>query len=274
MLPHPLEAEINSLDRPLSNLPIWGFDEVELCVEVVPSMRRAHESHLFLPIIRAIGQLDDPVFRGVVLRSLAWAMACFVGLFTGGVWGVHKLLALHGWLAWTADVLGSIGAALLAFWLFLPIAAGIGMLFCDRIASAVERRFYPWLPRAESASILEQAWDSISVAVKVLALSIAALIFAFIVPGLGLVLGWAIASYAIGRGLFVAVAMRRMSRSIAELIYLQYRGIVLAQGGVLALAAYIPILNLLIPVVGTAAMVHILDMALASEAESGRLDID
>jgi CysZ protein len=237
LLTHPLEAEINSLDRPLSNLPIWGFDEVELCVEVVPSMRRVHESHLFLPIIRAIGQLDDPVFRGVVLRSLAWAMACFVGLVTGGVWGVHKLLALHGWLAWTADVLGSIGAA-------------------------------------ESASILEQAWDSISVAVKVLALSIAALIFAFIVPGLGLVLGWAIASYAIGRGLFVAVAMRRMSRSIAESIYLQYRGIVLAQGGVLALAAYIPILNLLIPVVGTAAMVHILDMALASEAESGRLDID
>ena len=148
-------------------------------------MRRAHESHLFLPIIRAIGQLDDPVFRGVVLRSLAWAMACFVGLVTGGVWGVHKLLALHGWLAWTADVLESIGAALLAFWLFLPIAAGIGMLFCDRIASAVERRFYPWLPRAESASILEQAWDSISLAINVLALSIVALIFAFIVVIIG-----------------------------------------------------------------------------------------
>jgi CysZ protein len=187
---------------------------------------------------------------------------------------VHLLLASHGWMAWTADVLGSIGVALLAFWLFLPVAAGIGMLFCDRIASAVERRFYPWLPRAESASILEQVGDSISVAVNVLALSIAALIFAFIVPGLGLVLGWVIAAYAIGRGLFVAVAMRRMSRSSAESIYLQNRGLILAQGGVLALAAYIPLLNLLIPVVGTAAMVHILDMALATEKGSGRFDID
>jgi CysZ protein len=204
------------------------------------------------------------------LRSLAWAVVCFVGLCTAGVWGVHQLLALHGWLAWTADVLGSIGIALLTFWLFLPVAAGIGMLFCDRIASAVERRFYPWLPRGESASMLEQAWDGVSVAVNVLALSIVGLIIAIIVPGLGLVLGWVIASYAIGRGLFVAVAMRRMSRSIAESIYLQYRGIVLAQGGVLALAAYIPILNLLIPVVGTAAMVHILDMALASPHNSGR----
>ena len=33
-------------------------------------------------------------------------------------------------------------------------------------------------------------------------------------------------------------------------------------GGVLALASYVPILNLLIPVVGTAAMVHLLDRAL------------
>jgi CysZ protein len=239
-------------------------------VEVLQSMRQPHASRLLQPIIRAIGQLDDPVFRGVVWRSLAWATACFAGLCTGGVWGVHQLLALHGWLAWTADVLGSIGVALLAFWLFLPVAAGIGMLFCDRIASAVERRFYPWLPQAESASILEQAWDGISVAMNVLALSIAGLILAFIVPGLGFVLGWVIASYGIGRGLFVAVAMRRMSRSVAESIYLQYRGIVLAQGGVLALAAYIPILNLLIPVIGTAAMVHILDMALATTHKSGR----
>jgi CysZ protein len=237
-------------------------------------MRLVRLSQLFLPIIRAISQLDDPVFRGVVLRSLAWAMACFVGLYTGGAWGVHQLLAFHGWLAWTADVLGSIGVALLAFWLFLPVAAGIGMLFCDRIATAVERRFYPWLTRAESAPILEQVWDSISVAVNVLALSIAALIFAFIVPGLGFVLGWVIASYAIGRGLFVAVSMRRMSRPIAESIYFKYRGIVLAQGAVLALAAYIPLLNLLIPVVGTAAMVHILDMALATEQRFGRFDVD
>jgi CysZ protein len=229
---------------------------------------------LFLPTFRALGQLDDPAFRGVVLRSLAWAVASFAGLYAGGVWVVHQLLASHSWLAWTAEVLASIGAALLAFWLFLPVAAGIGMLFCDRIAAAVERRFYPWLPQAKSASMLAQTWDSISVAANVLALSIAALIFAFIVPGVGFVMGWVIASYAIGRGLFVAVAMRRMPRSTAELIYLQYRSIILAQGGVLALAAYVPLFNLLIPVLGTAAMVHILDMALATEYRSGRFIID
>jgi CysZ protein len=224
-------------------------------------MTAGQASHFFMPILRAVGQLDDPVFRGVLLRSLAWSLACFVALYAGALWTVHRLLEVHGWLAWVADILGSVGASMLAFWLFFPVAAGIGTLYCDRIASAVERRFYSWLPKAQSASLLEQAWDGIAVGLRVLALSIAALVLAFIVPGIGLVLGWMIAAYAIGRGLFVAVAMRRMPRAIAELLYCECRGAVLAHGGILALAAYIPIANLFIPVIGTAAMVHILDIA-------------
>jgi uncharacterized protein involved in cysteine biosynthesis len=226
--------------------------------------------HLFLPIARAVGQLHDPAFQGVVLRSLAWSLVCFLALYAGVIWAVHRLLAVHGWLAWTIDILGSIGASLLAFWLFLPVAAGIGILYFDRIAEAVERRFYPWLPRPTSASILEQAQDGIAVALKVLALSIAALLVTFMVPGLGLLLAWVVAAYAIGRGMFVSVAMRRMPRAMAESLYRGCRGIVLAQGAILALAAYIPILNLLIPILGTAAMVHILDIAISSGGKTGR----
>ena len=63
--------------------------------------------------------------------------------------------------------------------------------------------------------------------------------------------------------------MRRMPRGVAEALYRSRRGIVLAQGAVLAMAAYIPILNLLIPVIGTAAMVHILDDAISSGRATG-----
>jgi CysZ protein len=220
-----------------------------------------------IPVSRSVAQLDDPAFRGVLLRSLVWSLACFVALHLATFWVVHRLLAFHGWLAWTIDVLGSVGASILAFWLFIPVAAAIGTLYSDRIAAAVERRYYPWLPQAESAPIIEQAWDGAIIALKVLALSIAALVLALMIPGVGLLLGWAIAAYAIGRGLFVGVAMRRMPRPVAEELYRERRGVVLAQGGILALAAYIPFLNLLIPIIGTAAMVHILDMSIA---ESGR----
>jgi CysZ protein len=108
------------------------------------------------------------------------------------------------------------------------------------------------------------------VAFKVLALNILALVLALILPGIGLFLGWMIAAYAIGRGLFVAVAMRRMPRMMAESLYRANRGLVLMQGALLALAAYVPIMNLLIPIVGVAAMVHVLDMALTAAETPAR----
>ena len=233
-------------------------------------MDRSQTLRLFLPIVRAAGQLGDFAFRDVLLRSLAWSVACFVGLHLGALWVVHRLLEFHGWLAWGLDILGSVGASLLAFWLFLPVAAAIGMLYFDRIALAVESRFYPWLDRPKGASLIEQIWDGVAVALKVLGLNVIALILAFLLPGVGLITGWMIAAYAIGRGLFVAVAMRRMPRDIAESLYRAQRGVVLIQGAILAFAAYIPVLNLLIPVVGTAAMVHVLDRALTPAQRSSR----
>jgi uncharacterized protein involved in cysteine biosynthesis len=229
-----------------------------------------HLPRLFIPISRAFGQLDDRTFVGVAIRSVAWSAASFAALYASAVWVVHRLLALHGLLAWGADFLGAVGASLLALWLFLPIAAAIGTLYFDRIAAAVERRFYPWLPAAEGASVVEQTIDGIAVALKVLALNIVALVLTVVLPGIGLVLGWLVATYAIGRGLFVAVAMRRMSRAAAESLYRSNRTMVMVNGAVLAAAAYLPVVNLLIPVIGTAAMVHVLDLALSSIDETRR----
>ena len=236
--------------------------------EVSYCMRPDNSLQILSPIIRAVGQLDDPSFWGVLLQSLVWSALCFLAVYAAAIWALHHLLDVHGWLGWVADIAGSIGAALLAFWLFLPVAAGIGTFYIERVALAVERRFYPSLARAESAPVLDQVWDGIAVALKVLALSIAALVIALMVPGVGFILGWMIAAYAIGRGLFVAVAMRRMPRVVAESLYRESRLVVLTQGAILALAAYIPVLNLLIPMVGTAAMVHIVDTALTTSQRS------
>ena len=219
---------------------------------------------LFAPLARALAQLDDRVFLGVVARSVAWSAAAFVLLHIATIWAVHRLLGLHGWIGWTADLLGGIGASLLALWLFLPVAAAIGTLYIDRVAAAVERRYYPSLPPARGASVAAQVWDAASVGARILLLSLLALVLALTIPGIGLVLAWFIGGYAIGRGLFAAVAMRRMPRAAAAALYRRVRPVVLMQGCVLALASYLPILNLLIPVVGTAAMVHVLDLAMTA----------
>ena len=57
----------------------------------------------------------------------------------------------------------------------------------------------------------------------------------------------------------MGVAMRRMGRPEALRTYAARRLPVLVQGVALALAGSVPGLNLLVPVVGIAAMVHVLN---------------
>ena len=151
---------------------------------------------LLTPMGRAIGQLGDRAFLGVLLQSVLWSAACFVLLHVAAIWAVHGLLALHGWWAWGADILGTIGASLLALWLFMPVAALIATLYIERIARAVERRHYPYLRPAEGESLALQVWDGLSVGLQILALNVVALVLALLIPGLGLIAAWAIGAFA------------------------------------------------------------------------------
>lgn len=220
------------------------------------------------PLWLALGQLDDPRCLGVLVRSVALALLAYVLLLTAGLWGIHALLGglwgagwalgvLHA-LAWMAGVLSLIVGFLLAFLLFLPAVLLIATLFLDQVASAVERRHYPWLPPPSAAALHVQAWDGISLAAQVLVLNGVAVLLTLMFPGLGLIAGIVISGWAIGRGLFVAVAMRRMGRQEAHALYRAHRLAVLLPGMVLAAAAHVPLLNLLVPIVGTATMVHVL----------------
>lgn len=223
------------------------------------------------PLSRAIAQLQDPVFLGVVLRSLALSVVVFLSLLAGSVWAVGHLVNQPGWLGWLAGLAGGIGAALLALWLFVPVALLIATLYMDRVAAAVDRRFYPELPVPVGAPLATQAWDGVVLGAQVLALQLVALLLAIALPGVGIVLGWMVAGWAIGRGLFVGVAMRRMSRAEARLLYEARRLPVLVPGLALAVAGSMPGLNLLVPVVGTAAMVHVLNQATPRPSSSRRL---
>jgi CysZ protein len=217
---------------------------------------------LLLPLSRALAQLTDPALLGVVWRSVLFSALFFVVILMGTLAAVHHFVAAGGVVAWALDALGSIAAAVLAMWLFLPVAAIIGTLYFERIARAVERVYYPSLPPAQPAPLLDQLRASLGVGLRVLGLNVLALLLTLLLPGIGFPIGWAVASWAMGRGLFVAVAMRRLNRSDTEALYRMVRPVALVQGAAMAAAAYFPLLNLLIPVVGIAAMVHVLDLAL------------
>jgi uncharacterized protein involved in cysteine biosynthesis len=104
-------------------------------------------------------------------------------------------------------------------------------------------------------------------ALRVLLFNAVALLLALLpVPGIGLALALLVSGWALGRGLFMAVAMRRMTRMAAQALYRRNRVAVLLPGLLLAAAASAPGLNLLVPLVGTATMVHVCNRAAAWKA--------
>ena len=211
------------------------------------------------PLALAFSQLADPVFQGVVLRAMLLSVLVFAGLFVGAVWALGQWTPGPFWAGWVAGAVGGVLAGLLALWLFVPAAILISTLYLERIAAAVERRFYPALPRAAGASIAQQGWDGVALGLQLIPLQLLTLLLTIIVPGLGLVAGLLITGWAIGRGLFVAVAMRRMTRPQALLAYQSQRIAVLLPGVALATLGLVPFVNLLVPVIGIAAMVHVLE---------------
>ena len=213
---------------------------------------------LIAPAWRALAQCDEPLFLGVVLRSAAWSALAFVVLGSATGWLAWQALAHSAWLGWLGPVLGVVVAALAALFLFQPLAATLASLAVERVSAAVETRFYPGLPAAAAAPLAQQVWDGIALGLAVLAMQVLALVLAFVIPGLGLLLGWAVAAWAIGRGLFVAVAMRRMDRPAAKALYRRRRWAVLAQGGLVTAFSFVPVVNIFAAVIGIAAMVHVL----------------
>lgn len=211
---------------------------------------------LLTPMGRAIGQLDDPSFLGVLLRALALSALCFLALAGLCAGGAHHLVSGHGWLSGLAGAVGGVLGLVLALFLFLPLALVIGGLFTGRICAAVERRWYPGLPAARGAGLGGEMAEALLGGLHMLAITLASLVAALI-PGPGWVVAYLLTGWALGRSLFVAVALRRMSRAQAIARYREQRWLVLAQGLALSVAGAIPVLNLLIPVLGPAAMLHI-----------------
>lgn len=209
----------------------------------------------------AIEQMTDRTFLAVVAHSVFWSVLAFAGVAAGVFYGGHALLAQPGWISWIGWLIGAagaIGTAILSFWLFLPLATVIASLFVGRIAAAVERVHYPTLPPGRPASIASQTHDAIVLGLRIVLMQALALLATLIPPHVtGLAIGWLVASWAIGRGLFVPVAMLRMDRPAALRLYRSQRTEVLALGALITAAGLVPVLNLFAPVLGAAAMVHL-----------------
>ncbi len=214
--------------------------------------------HVPAALTLPLAQLGDRGFAAPLLKGVGAAILAFAGVAALAGWGVSALAAGTGWLATLLVALGAVAVVVAAFWLVVPAMLALAGLFLDDTAAAVERRHYPGLSEPRGASLPAQAWFNAALGAKVLALNLVLLPLTLLLPPLGAALFWAVAAVALGRGLFEGVAQRRMDVPAARALRRSRTPEVLAVGGVLATMALVPLLNLLVPVYGTAAMTHLL----------------
>jgi len=84
-----------------------------------------------------------------------------------------------------------------------------------------------------------------------------ALAVSVIVPPFSVFAFYSVNGYLLGREYFELVAQRRMEPAAATILRRRYRWRVLAAGVLIAILVSVPIVNLLVPVLGTAFMVHV-----------------
>jgi uncharacterized protein involved in cysteine biosynthesis len=238
---------------------------------------------MFSALAKAFGQLSDPAFRRVLVRSVLAALAVFVAVWVAAWFGLSWAgEALSGWVAaqepggfwvevveWLFGAAGVMGVLVASFFLFPGVMLVALSLMLDDIAQAVERRHYPELAPARAQPIGEAVVAALAFAAVMLLLNLLALplyLLLLFVPPLNLFVFYLLNGYLLGREYFELVAARRFDAAGVRRLRRRYRGRVMLAGVVIALLLTVPIVNLVTPIVATGFMLHVFERLRRREA--------
>jgi CysZ protein len=228
---------------------------------------------MFSALAAAFGDLGDPRIRGVLWKSLGLALLVLALLATG-LWFLVAWLAHFqiGWLDKVIEFAAGFGVVILAWFLFPAAVTSTLGVFLDDVSEAVERRHYPYLPKARPQSwgeIIRQtlAFAAIAVGLNLLLLPFYLLLLWF--PPAYAALFYGVNGYLLGREYFEQVAMRRLDPEAARRLRRTHQGRIVLAGVAIAFLLTVPFLNLIAPVVATAFMLH-LTMTLTGSANRRR----
>lgn len=193
----------------------------------------------------------------MLLRAVAFTLVLYVALGWGAWQGIEALAGLvtAGWLHSLIAVVLGLGAAVLAVWLAVPIAALFVGLFLDDVAEAVEQRFYP--PPGKALSILGGLLIALRFLLVVIGVNLLFLPVYLFLPGPNAAVFYAVNAYLIGREYFEMVGARHAPLAEVRALRRRRAGTVFLAGLAIALPLSVPIVNLVVPILGTAFMVHV-----------------
>lgn len=206
---------------------------------------------------KAIEQLSDRAVRRVIWLSLGWTLAIFVALYAALWYALgHTALFTNSWAEGLVDILGAFATLGLTWILFPAISGSIIGLFLERVALAVEARHYPGLPMARAGSLAEGLAASLKLIAVMVVLNILALPL-YLFPVINLLVFYGMNGYLLGREYFELAALRRMAGAEVRGLRKAHGLSVFLSGVVIAFLLTLPVVNLLAPIIGTAAMIHL-----------------
>lgn len=209
--------------------------------------------------LKAFAQLFDRRMRGVAFLMFGVASAVFLLLSTSIAYLLaNTALFSIGWINWAVDVLGGFAVLVLTWMLFPGLMSAAAGLFADRIAAAVEARYYPSLAPAPAQPLADSAVLLARYLAAAIVLNAFMLAFLLVPPVFPFVF-YGVNGYLLGREYFEQVASRRMRRDAVQALRKAHRGPLLVAGVAVAALLTVPVVNIVAPIVATAAMVHLLE---------------
>jgi len=211
-------------------------------------------------LFRAIAQLRLPALRRFVVLGLGLALASFVVLWIGiAVLLGRTTLFEWGPLNWLVDLLGAAAVLVLSWLLFPAVVTMVMGFFLERIAATVESLDYPGRGPARSAPLIETVATTARLMSLTVLLNLLALPVYLLAPGINFFVFLGINGYLFGREYFEVVALRRLDPTAARAARRRFAGRVFTGGVVIAGLFTVPFVNLVVPVVATAFMVHLFE---------------
>jgi uncharacterized protein involved in cysteine biosynthesis len=214
---------------------------------------------------RALAQLSDPRFRGVLWRALLVTLAGLAAVCWAAVTALGWLVPESLSLPWIGEVgflddlasWAAVGVMLvLSVVLMVPTAAIVVGFFLDGAAAAVEARHYPGLPPAAGQGVAAQLGDSLRFLGLVVAANLVALAVYLMLPPAAPLVFWAVNGFLLGREYFQLVALRRLRPEAAAELRRRHAGRIWLAGTAMAVPLSVPVVNLLVPILGVAVFTH------------------
>ena len=214
---------------------------------------------IFSAFSRGLTQLSDPRTRAVVWTSVGWTTLIFVGTWVSIAitLKVTTFIAI-GWLESVFDFLSGAGAVFLTWFLFPPVVIAVGGLLLERVVDAVEARHYPDQPLPPGQSVAAAIGGAMRFLGAAIGLNLLCLPFLFFGP-VYFVIYYGLNGYLLSREYFEVVATRRLNNVEATRLRKAHQTPLVLIGSAYAFFLTVPILNLITPVVATAAMVHLFE---------------